>query len=140
METAKTKQENSVRYTEAVGKRKTSIARVRIVPARQTEIIVNGKPLNEYFRTDELQHIVTDFIAPPYFDSALKVSARITGGGIHSQGEALRHGLVRALIILHPELRIRLKKVGALTRDARIKERRKFGHKKARKSPQWSKR
>jgi len=140
MEATKTKPETGPRYTEAVGKRKTSIARVRILPARQTEIIVNGKRLEEYFRTSELQSLVTDLISPPYFDSALKVSARITGGGIHSQGEALRHGLARALIVLHPELRIRLKKVGALTRDARIKERRKFGHKKARKSPQWSKR
>lgn len=140
METTKSKQGSGPRYTEAVGKRKTSIARVRILPARQTEIVVNGKPLDAYFRTDDLRHIVTDLISPPYFDSALKVSAQITGGGIHSQGEALRHGLARALIALHPELRIRLKKVGALTRDARIKERRKFGHKKARKSSQWSKR
>ena|SRR3990167_964153 len=127
-------------YIEAVGKRKESIARVRITPSTKNTFNVNGKTLEEYFSTEELRVLVHEPIEKSNTDKKFSVSVLVNGGGIHSQAEALRHGFSRALIVYDVELRKSLKKSGLLTRDARIKERRKFGKKKARKSPQWSKR
>jgi len=127
-------------YIEAVGKRKESIARVRITPSIKNTFNVNGKTLEEYFSTEELRVLVHEPIEKSNTDKKFSVSVLVNGGGIHSQAEALRHGFSRALIVYDAELRKSLKKSGLLTRDARIKERRKFGKKKARKSPQWSKR
>ena len=127
-------------YIEAVGKRKESIARVRITPSIKNTFNVNGKTLEEYFSTEELRVLVHEPIEKSNTDKKFSVSVLVNGGGIHSQAEALRHGFSRALIVYDVELRKSLKKSGLLTRDARIKERRKFGKKKARKSPQWSKR
>lgn len=128
-------------YIEAVGRRKTSTARVRFYDKAEGEggIIVNGKKLNEYFATEELRIIAEE----PFKKSKIgkyKVTAMLTGGGIHSQAEALRHGISRALIEFNIDLRKGLKEEGFLSRDPRMKERRKFGLKKARKAPQWSKR
>ncbi|MBI4155822.1 MAG: 30S ribosomal protein S9 [Candidatus Zambryskibacteria bacterium] len=126
------------RYIEAVGRRKTSVARVRITPSSKTTFAINNKELGKYFPTKEMQIIVEQ----PFFavSDKFKVSAHIFGGGIHSQSEALRHGIARALTLYQGDLRKTLKKAGYLKRDPRAKERRKFGLKKARKAPQWSKR
>jgi small subunit ribosomal protein S9 len=129
------------KYIETVGRRKTSIARVRITPATKTSFEINGRTLEEYFPTRELrlaaeQSFVTSKLATIKF----AVTAVLKGGGISSQAGALRHGIARGLIEYDKELRGKLKKDGLLKRDPRAKERRKFGLKKARKSPQWSKR
>ena len=126
------------RYIEAIGRRKTSVARVRITPSTKTTILVNEKELETYFPIKEMQTIAKQSFAE--VSDKFKVTAHINGGGIHSQSEALRHGIARALINHKQELRKTLKKAGYLKRDPRAKERRKFGLKKARKAPQWSKR
>ena len=126
------------KYIEAVGRRKTSVARVRITPAAKTTLTVNEREFDNYFPTVELRSIVLS----AFEDSAEKfsVTAKLNGGGISGQAQAMRHGIARALIERDPELRTKLKVKGFLKRDPRAKERRKFGLKKARKSPQWSKR
>ncbi len=128
------------RYIEAVGRRKTSTARVRITEAAKSSIIVNGKEVPAYFATAELQKIVVEAFEKSKVSAKFVMTVLVRGGGIHSQAEALRHGLSRALVAYDLELRTRLKKMGYLKRDPRMKERRKFGLKKARKAPQWSKR
>lgn len=134
-----TKSKKEVRYIEAVGRRKTSIARVRIVPNNEG-IIINDHEYKKYFPTLEMQKIVEDSFRKTRPETRFSVSAKIKGGGIHSQAEALRHGIARALIQFDSELRKKLKKAGFLKRDPRAKERRKFGLKKARRAPQWAKR
>ena len=126
-------------YIEAIGRRKTSVARVRYFAKSEGGVIINGKKLNEYFPTDELRAIVESPMKKAKIEK-YEITVRLSGGGIHSQAEALRHGISRALIGSSPELRGELKPLGFLTRDPRMKERRKFGLKKARKAPQWSKR
>ena len=126
------------RYIEAVGRRKTSVARVRITPSSKNTFVINDKELEIYFPVQEMQIIAKGPLEET--SDKFKISAHIIGGGIHSQSEALRHGISRALIIHNIELRKKLKKAGYLKRDPRSKERRKFGLKKARKAPQWSKR
>lgn len=126
-------------YTEAVGRRKTAVARVRITPAATSKVSVNDKDLNAYFPTAHLQELV---VAPleRAGGKTFAITARIVGGGVNAQAEALRHGLSRALVDIDATVRGNLKKAGFLTRDPRAKERRKFGLKKARKASQWSKR
>lgn len=128
----------SEKYIETVGRRKTSVARVRLTPASKTTFVVNDKDLHEYFVIKGMQDIVKE----PLKDTPekFKITAKIVGGGIHSQSEAMRHGIARALVEGDEMLRKTLKKAGYLKRDPRSKERRKFGLKKARKAPQWSKR
>ncbi len=127
------------RYFEAVGRRKTSIARVRLY-TRAGEFTVNKKPYGTYFPTLDLQRITEDALQKMKLLGRFRVSAKISGGGVHSQAEALRHGLARALIKFNPDFRKRLKRAGFLTRDPRMKERKKFGLKRARRAPQWAKR
>jgi len=133
-------------YSEAVGRRKTSIARVRITSAAKASFLVNGIDSKDYFKSEgERRAILDPMIKGLKGDQEKaslkwKVEVRVKGGGIHSQSEAIRHGLARALILSDPELRKNLKSLGYLKRDPRAKERRKFGLKKARKAPQWSKR
>jgi len=131
---------NEGKYFEAVGRRKTSIARVRIFVAKNGIFNVNQTALNTYFSALELQKIVRAPLDKVKLDNIFNVEARVKGGGLHSQAEAVRHGLSRALLKYDPELRKQLKPLGFLTRDQRAKERRKFGLKKARKAPQWAKR
>ena len=129
------------RYTEAVGRRKTAVARVRLFEAAKTSFVINGdRDLATYFPTEKLQLIVTEVFSEPKIGLNFKITAMIEGGGINSQAEALRLGIARALVTIDSELRATLKPIGFLTRDQRAKERRKFGLKKARKAPQWSKR
>ena len=140
----KTLQEKKEKYFEAVGRRKTSTARVRIMEGSKTSFLVNGKDSKDYFKNEEARHLVQDPIIHGVSTSkpGVKwvVSAHVSGGGSHSQAEAVRHGLARALVEFDLELRSKLKPLGYLKRDPRAKERRKFGLKKARKAPQWSKR
>ncbi|MDQ5893066.1 MAG: small subunit ribosomal protein [Patescibacteria group bacterium] len=131
----------SEKYIEAIGRRKTASARVRITPAAKQTYEINGKNLETYFPTKELQRsAVESFAESKLTESKFKVSVVVKGGGISGQADAMRHGCARALIDWDIELRGKLKKAGLLKRDPRAKERRKFGLKKARKSPQWSKR
>ena len=126
------------RYT-ATGKRKTSVARVILKPGTGTYAI-NGKPLETYFPRETLQRIIRQPLETVGYDSRMDVVARMHGGGVASQAGALRHGISRALIVADPNLRGELKRRGFLTRDPRVKERKKAGLKKARKRPQFSKR
>lgn len=128
------------KYFEAVGRRKTAIARVRLFPGTKAGFEINGKTLEAYFPVREMQMNATDPFTNGKAAEKFHVTAKLTGGGISAQSEALRHGISRALLVYDIELRGKLKKLGYLKRDPRAKERRKFGLKKARKSPQWSKR
>jgi len=126
-------------YVEAVGRRKTSVARVRVEDGGKT-FTVNEKKHVDYFPTAEMQQIVEGAFKTVDLFGKFGVTVNVSGGGIHSQAEAVRHGLARALEKVDPEHRKALKEAGFLKRDPRAKERRKFGLKKARKAPQWSKR
>jgi small subunit ribosomal protein S9 len=128
------------KYFEGIGRRKSSVARVRITPASKTVYKINEKTLADYFTIKELQNIVEDPMNKTELKQKFEVSIKVSGGGIKGQAEAIRLGVSRALIIFQAELRGGLKKLGFLKRDPRVKERRKFGLKKARKAPQWSKR
>ncbi|MEK7576945.1 MAG: 30S ribosomal protein S9 [Patescibacteria group bacterium] len=127
------------RYLEAVGRRKTAVARVRLF-ADGEGMIVNDKDYKTYFPTEEMQKIAEDAFRKTRPATRFSVSVKVKGGGIHAQAEAMRHGIARALLLFDVELRTKLKRPGFLKRDPRVKERRKFGLKKARKSPQWAKR
>jgi small subunit ribosomal protein S9 len=133
-------EEREAAYFESVGRRKTSIARVRLFTNGKPGIIVNGKEYLSYFFVPNLQKIAEAPLKETNLFSKIRIEAKIVGGGISSQADALSHGIARALIKFRPDLRKSLKKSGFLRRDSRMKERRKFGLKKARKAPQWSKR
>jgi len=128
------------KYIETVGRRKTSIARARITPAAKSSFTVNEKSVEDYFKVAEQQYIVTAAISESKLEQKFAVTVMVKGGGVNSQAEAIRHAIARALITFDMTLRKDLKKAGYLKRDPRAKERRKFGLKKARKAPQWSKR
>jgi small subunit ribosomal protein S9 len=134
------KKANKEKYFEGIGRRKTSTARVRIVPATKASFLINGQEAKDYFKTEEQRQIILDPITKGKSGSKWDVEVHVSGGGIHSQAEAVRHGVARALVLSEAELRGKLKTLGYLKRDPRAKERRKFGLKKARKAPQWSKR
>lgn len=127
------------RYFESVGRRKTATARVRLF-TRSGDFSVNNKLYSEYFPTIDLQKIAEDSLQKMKLFGRFRISAKVSGGGSHSQAEAVRHGLARALIKFNPDFRKRLKRAGYLMRDPRMKERKKFGLKKARRAPQWAKR
>lgn len=128
------------KYFEAVGRRKTAIARVRIFPGTKAGFEINGKTLEQYFPVKEMQMTANEAIVAAKAGEKFHVTVKLVGGGISAQSEALRHGISRALLVYDIHMRGTLKKLGFLKRDPRAKERRKFGFKKARKSPQWSKR
>jgi len=123
----------------ATGKRKTSVARVILRPGKG-EYTINGRPLEAYFPRPTLQHTARQPLETAGYQESMDVVAKIHGGGVSAQADALRHGIARALIEVDPQLRTDLKRRGFLTRDARAKERKKAGLKKARKRPQFSKR
>jgi small subunit ribosomal protein S9 len=123
----------------ATGKRKSSIARVILRPGGGT-IEVNKRTLEEYFPRSYLQSVVIQPLAQTGYEGNVDVRVRVHGGGVSGQAAAVRHGIARALVDVDPALRPELKRRGMLTRDARVKERRKAGLKKARKRPQFSKR
>ena len=121
------------------GKRKRSVARVRVTKGKG-DIIVNQKPLDEYFGTEILRMIVRQPLALTNNVGKFDMSVNVCGGGVSGQAGAIKHGITKALLEIDPELRGELKKAGFITRDSRIKERKKYGRKKARKSFQFSKR
>jgi small subunit ribosomal protein S9 len=123
----------------ATGKRKSAIARVILKPGEGT-YTVNGRHLDEYFPRVRLQRMASQPLEAAGYDTRMDVVARIHGGGVSAQANALRHGIARALVEADPALRAELKRRGYLTRDPREKERKKAGLKKARKRPQFSKR
>jgi len=132
---------SDMHYYEAVGRRKTATARVRLYPAGENaEIIVNGKPMTEYFPRIQDQLRLTEPLKLVEMESQFNISVLAKGGGITGQADAVRMGIARALIVADETLRPALKKAGLLTRDAREKERKKPGLKRARKAPQYTKR
>ena len=123
----------------ATGRRKKSVARVELVPGAGV-ITINGKSIDEYFGLETLKLIVRQPMAITGTDGKLDVKCKVTGGGFTGQAGAIRHGIARALLELDENLRPALKAAGFLTRDPRMKERKKPGLKKARRAPQFSKR
>ena len=140
--TEKTQEKKTVKesYFEAVGRRKTSIARVRMFEAPKNSFTVNDKDIEAYFPTEHLRMTVKEPMVKSKVNKKFRVTVLLKGGGISSQAGAMRHGISRALLVFDSELRKKLKQAGFIKRDPRAKERRKFGLKKARKAPQWSKR
>lgn len=128
------------RYFEAVGRRKTSVARVRLFTRGEKVFLVNGKPYEAYFPTFELQQAANGALRKMKCLDRFRIAVNVRGGGIHSQAEAVRHGTTKALVKFNADFRKRLRRVGYLTRDSRMRERKKFGLKRARRAPQWQKR
>ena len=128
------------KYWEAVGRRKTAVARVRLFTRGDKEFLVNQKPLNQYFPTIELRQLALAALDKMNCLDKFRISVFAKGGGLTGQAEAIRHGISRALVLFNAEFRKRLKKAGYLTRDSRTRERKKFGLKRARRAPQWQKR
>ena len=126
-------------YFYGTGRRKTSVARVRLYPGTGN-VTVNGKDIQDYFGLETLRVIAKQPLALTELESKFDVVADIKGGGFTGQAGALRHGIARALVNSDRELRKTLKKAGYLTIDPRMKERKKYGLKKARRAPQFSKR
>ena len=129
----------SIPLTQTTGRRKRAVARVNLRPGTGV-ITVNKRPVAEYFPTPTHQMILTEPLRVTETLEVYDIDCRIDGGGVSGQAGALRHGISRALIELDPELRPELKRNGFLTRDDRKKESKKYGLKKARKAPQYSKR
>jgi small subunit ribosomal protein S9 len=123
----------------ATGKRKSAIARTWIMPGNG-EITVNDRPMDDYFKVEVVKTIVKQPLVLTNTLESFDVKARVTGGGFSGQAGAIRHGITKALILANPELRKALKKAGFVRRDARIKERKKYGQKGARARFQFSKR
>ena len=128
------------RYFEAVGRRKTAVARVRLFTRGEKQFLVNGKPYGEYFPLFADQQTVTASMRKMKCLDQFKVMVVVRGGGRNAQAEAVRHGTARVLVDFNNNFKKRLRKVGYLTRDPRMRERKKFGLKRARKAPQWAKR
>jgi small subunit ribosomal protein S9 len=130
----------SIQYYEGVGRRKTATARVRIYPEGQGRIIVNDKPAEQYFpRIGDMDRILKP-LKVTGGEGRYDITVLVKGGGITGQADAVSHGLARALLKYNPDFRPLLRKAGLLTRDAREKERKKPGLKRARKAPQYTKR
>ena len=131
---------DATRYIESIGRRKTAIARARLTPSAKTAVVVNDKEIETYFPAESLRLTALDPFLKVTLPTQFSVTIHVTGGGIAGQAAAVRHAISRALVEYNETLRGELKKFGFLKRDPRAKERRKFGLKKARKAPQWSKR
>lgn len=127
------------RYFYGTGKRKTSVARVRLIPGGG-DFVVNGRQVDEYFGRAALSNIAQEPFAVVEQQGRFSAQVNVLGGGISGQAGAIRHGVTRALIAMDETLKPALRRAGFVTRDARIKERKKFGLKRARKAPQYTKR
>ncbi|MBI3573073.1 MAG: 30S ribosomal protein S9 [Candidatus Kerfeldbacteria bacterium] len=127
-------------YIFAVGRRKQAVARVRLHPTGSGEITINNRPLVEYFPTFVLQKTVRDPLVTSHRNEQGSVTVKVAGGGSHGQADAVRLGITRALVADDADLRLPLKRAGFLRRDPRVKERKKYGLKRARRAPQWQKR
>lgn len=130
----------SDRYFEAIGRRKTAVARIRLYTKGDKEFLVNNKSYQKYFDMPEDQENAVASMKKMKCLDKFRVTVKVKGGGHSAQAEAIRHGTARVLVDFNNNFRKRLRKAGFLTRDPRMRERKKFGLKRARKSPQWAKR
>lgn len=128
------------RYIEAIGRRKTAVARVRLFTKGDKEFLVNDKSYLKYFQTIEDQESSVASMKKMKCLDKFRITVVVKGGGHMAQAEAIRHGTARVLVDFNNNFRKRLRKAGFLTRDPRMRERKKFGLKRARKAPQWAKR
>lgn len=139
-ETPKKKEGFSGKYFNAIGRRKTAVARIRLYENGKNQITVNEKDYRDYFQTESMQSKVRESLDKMKITDKFDISVIAKGGGLDSQAEAVSHGIARALIKFNETYKKRLRKEGLLTRDSRMKERKKPGLKRARKAPRWSKR
>lgn len=128
------------KYFEAVGRRKNATARVRLYTQNKKGITINDKPYQDYFKTENLQKVIISPLEKLKCQEKFGFEIKVNGGGLSGQAGAIRHAISRALILLNPYFKKRLKKSGYLTRDSRMRERKKPGLNRARRAPQWSKR
>ena len=132
--------ESKKKYNYGTGRRTSSVARVRVYENGTGSIIINGREIDNYFGLDTLKLIVNQPLVTTDMTGKVDVVVSVAGGGVSGQAGAIRHGISRALLLLNPEFRPTLKAAGFLTRDPRMKERKKYGLKAARRAPQFSKR
>ena len=132
--------ESKRQYQYGTGRRKSSVARVRVYQGGTGSITINGRDIDEYFGLETLKMVVRQPLAATETLGKVDIVATVEGGGVSGQAGALRHGISRALLQVNPDFRPILKKAGFLTRDPRMKERKKYGLKAARRAPQFSKR
>ena len=132
--------ESKKKYFYGTGRRKSSVARVRVYENGTGSIIINGRDIDDYFGLDTLKLVVRQPLTTTDLLGKVDVVATVCGGGVSGQAGAIRHGISRALLTVNPEFRHGLKAAGLLTRDPRMKERKKYGLKAARRAPQFSKR
>ena len=132
--------ESKKKYFYGTGRRKSSIARVRVYENGTGSIIINGRDINDYFGLETLKLVVRQPLVTTELVEKVDVVVSVCGGGVSGQAGAIRHGIARALLTVNPEFRASLKAAGFLTRDPRMKERKKYGLKAARRAPQFSKR
>ena len=127
-------------YMYGTGRRKSSVARVHLIPNGTGVVTINGRDIDDYFGLETLKLIVRQPLVTTGTVGKVDIEATVAGGGVSGQAGAIRHGISRALLTLNPEYRPALKSAGFLTRDPRMKERKKYGLKGARRAPQFSKR
>ena len=132
--------ESKKKYFYGTGRRKSSVARVRVYENGTGSIIINGREIDDYFGLDTLKLVVNQPLVATDVVGKVDIVVTVAGGGVSGQAGAIRHGLSRALVLLNPEYRASLKAAGFMTRDPRMKERKKYGLKAARRAPQFSKR
>jgi len=127
-------------YLYGTGRRKSSVARVHLFPDGTGAVTVNGRDIDEYFSLETLKYIVRQPLSATGMAGKVDINATVKGGGVTGQAGAIRHGIARALLLVDENFRPALKAAGFLTRDSRMKERKKYGLKAARRAPQFSKR
>ena len=132
--------ESKKKYFYGTGRRKSSVARVRVYENGTGSIIINGRDIDDYFGLDTLKLVVRQPLVTADVVGKVDVVVSVAGGGVSGQAGAIRHGISRALVLVNPEYRASLKAAGFMTRDPRMKERKKYGLKAARRAPQFSKR
>ena len=136
----KTKEKKVAKYYQAVGRRKEATCVVRIYEDKKGEIAINEKKLEEYFPGKDLQKMVKEPLDELGLLGKFAITAKVSGGGVKSQARAVQHGIARALVLFNETFRKQLKSAGHITRDPRMRERKKPGLKRARRAPQWRKR
>ena len=132
--------ESKKKYFYGTGRRKSSVARVRVYENGTGAITINGRDIDDYFGLDTLKLVVRQPLVTSDMVGKVDVVITVCGGGVSGQAGAIRHGISRALVVMNPEFRPALKAAGFMTRDPRMKERKKYGLKAARRAPQFSKR
>ena len=132
--------ESKKKYFYGTGRRKSSVARVRVYENGTGAITINGRDIDDYFGLETLKLIVRQPLVTTDMLGKVDINVTVAGGGVSGQAGAIRHGVSRALVVLNPEFRAALKAAGFMTRDPRMKERKKYGLKAARRAPQFSKR